>query len=152
MSDLIKYYVCFLNNYNNYFNRIIKGFETLAEYQSAVGEGNYFLYTKQVNYNPKDSVSTEVIMNDCPFEPDYVLYLDADLNIVSRWFVMHSNFSRNKQKSFELRRDVIFDYKENLISSPMFVQKGYLPDSDSFIVNDEGMSLNQIKSKNYGDI
>lgn len=146
MSVSPLYYACFLNNYNNYFNRIIKGFETLAEYQTAVGEGNYFLFSKAINYSPKDNVSTELIMNDCPFEPDYLLILDSELSIVARWFVIRSTFTREKQRKYELRRDVIFDYKESLINAPMFVQKGHLPDSDSFIVNDEGMSLNQIKS------
>lgn len=146
MSVSPTYYACFLNNYNNYFNRIIKGFATLAEYQTEVGTGNFYLYSQPVNYAPNDNVSTELIMNDCPFEPDYLLILNSDLDIVARWFVVHSTITRNGQRKFELRRDLIFDFKEELKDSPMFVQKGYLRDSDAFIVNDEGMSFNQIKS------
>lgn len=146
MSVSPTYYACFLNNYNNYFNRIIKGFATLAEYQTEVGTGNFYLYSQPVNYAPNDNVSTELIMNDCPFEPDYLLILDSNLDIVARWFVVHSTITRNGQRKFELRRDLIYDFKEQLKDSPMFVQKGYLRDSDPFIVNDEGMSFNQIKS------
>ena len=147
MSVSPLYYVCFLNNFNNYFNRIIKGYATLAEYQSAVGEGNYFLYSKAINYNPNDSVSTEIIMNDCPFEPDYLLILNSDMTIKARWFVLESVFTREKQKKFNIRRDVIYDFREQLQNSPMFVQKGMLNDSDSFILNSEGMSFNQIKKE-----
>ena len=146
MSVSPTYYVCFLNNYNNYFNRIIKGFATLAEYQAEVGTGNFYLYSQPVNYAPNDNVSTELIMNDCPFEPDYLLILNSDLEIVARWFVVHSTITRNGQRKFELRRDLIFDFKENLKESPMFVQKGFLRDNDSFIVNDEGMNFNQVKT------
>ena len=140
------YYVCFLKNYNNYFNRIIKGFATLAEYETAVGEGNYFLYSKTINYNPADNVSTELIMNDCPFDPDYVLIMDAELSIVARWFVMESIFTREKQRKFVLRRDVIYDNLEQLMLSPVYVEKGWLKDTDPFIFNPEGMSFNQIKT------
>ena len=147
MSVSPLYYVCLLNNYNNYFNRIIKGYATLAEYQSAVGTDNYFLFSKPINYNPKDNVSTELIMNDCPFEPDYALILNSDMTIAARWFIVHSNFTREKQRKYEMRRDLIYDFKEELKESPMFIQKGYLRDNDSFIVNDEGMSFNQVKKQ-----
>ena len=139
------YYVCFLKNYNNYFNRIIKGFATLAEYETAVGEGNYFLYSKTINYNPADNVSTELIMNDCPFDPDYALIMDAELSIIARWFVVEGIFTREKQRKFTLRRDLIYDFREELRDSPLFVQKGWLSDADPFILNSEGMNFNEIK-------
>ena len=147
MPDTITplYYVCFLKKFNNYFNRIIKGYATLAEYESAVGEGNFYLYSKAINYNPNDSVSTELIMNDCPFDPDYLLILDSNGDIVARWFVLESIFTRNGQRKFDIRRDVLYDYKDKLLRSPVFVQKGKLSDGDPFILNSEGMSFNEIK-------
>lgn len=145
MPTNITYYACFLKNYNNYFNRIIKGFATLAEYETAVGAENYFIYSKAINYNPADNVSTELIMNDCPFDPDYVLILDGELSIVSRWFITESVFTRNKQQKYTLRRDLIYDFREELRDSPLFVQKGWLSDADPFILNPEGMSFNEIK-------
>ena len=139
------YYVCFLKKFNNYFNRIIKGFSTCSEYETAVGEGNYFLYSKAINYNPNDNVSTELIMNDCPFDPDYLLILDTNGDIVARWFVLESIFTREKQRKFSLRRDVLYDYKEKLLTSPVYVHKAKLSDADPFILNSEGMSFNEIK-------
>lgn len=146
MPEQIAYYALFLKNYNNYFNRIIKGFYTADDYIDAVGEGNYFLYSKAINYNPADNVSTELIMNDCPFDPDYLLILDKDDEIVARWFVMESMFTREKQRKFILRRDVVFDNLDDLLDSPAYVQKAMLQDNDPFIFNDEGMSFNQIKT------
>lgn len=148
MPDTITplYYVCFLKKFNNYFNRIIKGYATLAEYESAVGNGNFYLYSKAINYNPNDSVSTELIMNDCPFDPDYLLILDSNGDIVARWFVLESIFTRNGQRKFSIRRDVIFDYLDKLMTSPVYVEKGWLKDTDPFIFNPEGMSFNEIKT------
>ena len=145
MSDTL-FSICFLKKFNNYFNRKIIGYETLAEYQTAVGNNNYFIPLNKISFDPKDNVSTEIIMNDCPFDPDYCLLLDDDLEIVSRWFVMETIFTRKKQYKHSLRRDVIFDNLDNLLDSPVFVQKGWLKDSDPFIFNPEGMSFNEIKS------
>lgn len=142
MPDKI-YYACFLKKFNNYFNRIIKGFATYIEYTNAAED--YFLYSKSINYSPNDNVSTELIMNDCPFDPDYVLILDNELNIVARWFILESVFTREKQRKFSLRRDLIYDFKDKLLNSPVYVQKGMLSDGDPFIFNSEGMSLNEVK-------
>ena len=141
------YYAVFLKKFNNYFNRIIKGFQTLNEYLEAVGEGNYFIYDKPINYNPADNVSTELIMNDCPFDSDYVLILDGEGNIVARWFIMETVFTRSKQYRHTLRRDVIYDNIDNLMDSPIYVEKGWLSEADPFIFNSEGMSFNQIKKE-----
>lgn len=143
----MKYFVYLLKGYNNYFNRIIKGYETIAEYLAELGAGNYFLYSKEVNYNPADNVSTKLVMNDCPFEPDYLIYVDDQSNIISRWFVMETVKTRQGQFEHTLRRDVIYDYHEGLLSSPVYVQKGMLQDNDPFILNSEGMSFNEIKTE-----
>ena len=138
-------FVCLLKKFNNYFNRIIKGYSTLEEYETALGEGNYFVYENAINFNYSDNVSTELIMNDCPFEADYLLLLDKDLTIISRWFILETQYTRNKQYKYSLRRDLVFDFKEQLRDSPAFIQKGMLSDTDPFIFNSEGMSFNQIK-------
>lgn len=142
MADTL-FHVYFLKKFNNYFNRKVIGFETLNEYLEAVEE--YFTPNNAISFNPTDNVSTELIMNDCPFEADYCLITDLEGSIVSRWFVMESVFTRKGQYSHQLRRDVIYDNLDNLYSSPVFVQKGYLKDSDPFIFNSEGMSFNEIK-------
>ena len=143
----MKYYVCLFKKFNNYFNRIIKGYATLSEYQTAVGTGNFYLYANEVNYNPADNVSTELIINDCPFDADYLVYLNDNLAIVSRWFILETVKTRNGQYKHLLRRDVIYEYHNELMSAPVYVQKGMLSDGDPFILNSEGMSFNEIKTR-----
>ncbi len=142
MSDTL-FNAYFLKKFNNYFNRKIIGFATVAEYITAAED--YFLSAAPISFNPSDNVSTELIMNDVPFDADYLLITDLEDNIISRWYIMESVFTRKGQHIYKLRRDVIYDNLENLISSPVFVQKGWLNDSDPFIFNSEGQSYNEIK-------
>ena len=144
MSDTL-FNICFLKKFNNYFNRKVIGFQNLSDYLDAVED--YFIPDHTISFNPADNVSTEIIMNDCPFDADYVLVLDLENNIISRWFCMKTVFTRKGQKNFSLRRDVIYDNLESLIHSPIFVQKGWLKDADPFILNPEGLSFNEIKSQ-----
>ena len=148
------YYVCLLKKFNNYFNRIIKGYAALSDYEDAAEAYYYYADASDnpiaVNFDFADNVSTELVMNDCPFEPDYLLLLTTDenddLQIVSRWFVMETVFTRKGQYKHTLRRDTIYDHLDNLLDSPVFVQKAMLPDSDPMILNSEGMSFNEIKT------
>ena len=148
------YYVCLLKKFNNYFNRIIKGYAALSDYEDAAEAYYYYADASDnpiaVNFDFADNVSTELVMNDCPFEPDYLLLLtpdeNGDLQIVSRWFVMETVFTRKGQYKHTLRRDTIYDHLDNLLDSPVFVQKAMLPDSDPMILNSEGMSFNEIKT------
>ena len=142
MADT-NYNICFLKKFNNYFNRKVIGFSTLADYIAAAEE--YFIPENTISFDPKDNVSTEIIMNNCPFDADYCILLDLEGNIVSRWFVMEVVFIRRGQKTYQLRRDVIYDNLDELMMSPVFVQKGWLKDSDPFIFNSEGMSFNEMK-------
>lgn len=44
-----------------------------------------------------------------------------------------------------LKRDIIADKLEEILTNPCFVEKGYVQDNDPLIFNEEGVSLNQIK-------
>ena len=145
----MKQYYCFLERFNNYFNRKIIKFDTLAEYKNASKD---FFIPEDSNssmipfdFNPNDNITTEIIVNDVPFDPDYFLLLDAEANIVQRWFVIEQKRNRQGQWLYQLKRDVISDNLDSILDSPIFVQKGMLPESDKFILNNEGMSFNQIK-------
>lgn len=50
----------FLATYNNYYNRRYRKHSTLAEYISAVG--GQCLFLQNINFNPGDGVTTEVIL------------------------------------------------------------------------------------------
>ena len=117
------YSVCLIRKYNNYFNRIIKGFKTFDEYVSNIDPDDLYVYPKQINFSFEDNISTELIINDCPFAADYLLLLETNGEINSRWFVLEEVYTRNKQRKYVLRRDVVFDFKDKLLSSRAFIQK-----------------------------
>lgn len=134
----------FLKNFNNYFNRKIRGYDLIASYLLDVGITGYS-QKNDINWNPHDCVSAEIIMNEVEFRPDYLLVTEDGV-ITSRWFVINTTRTRAGQYKYSLRRDIIFDKIESIKSAPIFVQKGFIQDEeDPFILNDEGMSFNQIK-------
>ena len=146
----MKEHYCFLEKFNNYFNRKIIMFNSLEDYEEASkdffipvdAEGGMLPF----DFNPNDNVTTEIIANGVPFTPDYLLILDNEGNINSRWFVMEEVRNRKGQWTYTLKRDVIADHIDSLYDAPIFVQKGMLSEDDPMILNDEGMSFNQVKT------
>lgn len=130
--------------YNNYYNRIVKKESSLSAYlEYQVGEP---LQTV-INWNPRDGVSTEQILNSWTYEtPDYLLVVENN-EIVSRWFVIESEYLRNGQYKVSLYRDVVVDNYDSIISAPCFIEKA-VPQSirDPAIYNNEDMTFNQIKT------
>jgi len=105
-----------------------------------------FKIDENINFNPNDDIAAEILSNDISFHPDFLLVLDNENNIISRWFVIHDLRARNGQYKFQLQRDIISDYLSEILTSPVFVQKGMLEETDLFVVNNEGMRVNQIKT------
>ena len=136
--------IILLENFNNYFNRKIKLFTDIDDYLDYEYDS-----AKDLEFNPNNDVSTEIVFNysQLTINPNYLLVCenDSDLAIVSRWFILESTRLRNGQYRLKLRRDVIADNFNALLTAPIFVQKGWLRDTDPFIFNSEGMSFNQVK-------
>ena len=147
----MKNHYCFFENFNNYFNRKIKKYDSLEDYESR--SSNYFIPLNkesapvEFDFNPNDNVATEVIVNDIPFDPDYCLILDSELNIVSRWFVIEQVRNRHGQWVYSLKRDVVADNINRVLTSKFFCEKGTLMNDDPMIINDEGVRVNQIKKE-----
>lgn len=129
--------------YNNYYNRVCKREDTLSDYLDyLVGEP----VQSVINWNPRDGVDTEQILNSWNYHtPDYLVVTDDSNNIVSRWFVIDADYQRNSQYRLRLHRDVIVDNYEAVLNSTAFIEKGYLPNNNPLIFNNENMGFNQIK-------
>ena len=149
---MAKQHYCFLERFNNYFNRKLIKKESLEDYQSASADsfipvdanGNMTPF----DFNPNDNITTEIIANGVPFDPDYFLLLDSDGEIVSRWFVLEQKRNRQGQWLYFLRRDVLADSLDTLINAPLFVEKGMIKDYQSpLLLNNEDVNVNQIKKK-----
>ena len=132
-------------DYNTYGNRIVKKEDTLA---------NYLEYetAREVtaNFNPNDGVNTVQVLNNKTHDVgNYLIVVDNNSNIVSRWFVMESIYKRDGQHFVKLHRDLMVDYWEGVKSAPCFIEKATVPSTDSAIFNKENMTFNQIKSGEY---
>ena len=144
-----------LLHYNNYFNRkVLKAGDLLADYIAV--DPDYISITG-VNFNPADGVVTEQIVGKGEAQVagkeldgyDYLLVINADDQtspVVSRWFIIDRDRTRDGQYRLGLRRDVIVDNYDATVSATTFIEKGIITDvNDPLIYNKENMTYNQIK-------
>ena len=143
-----------LLHYNNYFNRTIKvPGNTLADYTAL--DANYTTISA-ANFNPADGVSTSLIVGKGEAATvgkelhsyDYLLVVDDDTNhtVLSRWFIIDENNTRDGQYHISLRRDVIIDHYDDIKNAPTFIEKGMISSTtDPLLYNSESMTYNQIK-------
>ena len=156
-----------LKGFNNYFNRIIKKHSTLAEY---ITNSDAYYDFSDINFNPNDGVTTTQVIGSTTQQqtggpdpvplawehdgnPDYIIAYETQKvgnttinTIKSRWFIVESVRTRNGQYSLKLKRDSIADHFDTLQTAPAFIKKGTVSDDNPLILNDEGISVNQIKS------
>lgn len=138
-----------LSNYNNYYNRTYKKENTYQDYIAVEGVGYVLGISQSYNFNIQDEINLQHVFN-CEFlnggEPNYCLLLDeTDDSIVSRWFVVEWEKVRGNQYHALLRRDLLADNYDAITASPAFIEKGYVPDTDSAVFNKEDMTFNQVK-------
>lgn len=141
----------YLISWYPYSSRREARFPTLAEYATYCGSHGMDAEQQafpSLNFIEGDGLDTEIVLND-PFEKaNYVLVM-GDSGISSRWFVMQKTRTTNyssKQYSLRLHRDVLSDFRETALKTPMFIEKGRLTDNYSpLLFNKEGMTFNQIK-------
>lgn len=131
--------------YNNYYDRLIK---TETSYSNFL-----LLEMDNIQFNDSDGVSTEVILEDFTDkldgrEPNYLLVYNGTV-LSSRWFILDKIRTRSGQWRVSLRRDLLADYKDSVLSSTAFIEKGTLSAEDPFIFNDENFTFNQIKTAEY---
>lgn len=137
-----------LQGYNSYTNRIAKRHNTADEY---VANSENWALRENMNFNPNDGVRTQIVYNYTATElcsPNYVVVLDDNATVVSRWFVMEEIRQRNGQIVAILKRDLIADWWDYIIGAPCFIEKATLNYNDPFIFNKENMTYNQIKDEN----
>ena len=142
-----------LLHYNNYFNRIIKKENTIADYKAADAD---YKEVSNINFNPGDGVNTSLVLglgqNGSLFDGEEFDYLVAyevvdNANVInSRWFIIEQDRERAGQFELTLKRDVLADNYTDVVNSPIFLEKGFINDvNDPLLYNSESMNLNQIK-------
>lgn len=155
--------ILLLRGFNNYFNRKVRKYSTLADYRT---NSNAYMEFDNINFNPNDGVVTELIVgnenqkeNSSPLDwenigtPDYCICFENEGDpavavIRSRWYVLESVRTRSGQYRIALKRDSIVDDITAILNSKVFVEKGMIQnESDPLIFNRESMTYNQIKDR-----
>lgn len=132
--------------YNNYYNRKVKKEGSISDYGTPI----YTETGTNLNFNPNDGVNALYVAgragNPYNGKADYILYSENNTSITSRWFIIEQTRTLKNQYKCQLRRDVLVDYYDQTLSADVFVEKAILPDSNPLIYNDEGITVNQIKT------
>lgn len=129
--------------WNNYYNRTYKPFSLTDASNALVGA------ILNVNgFNPNDGVDTEQMtgLNTFTEIPDYCVVLNGT-EIISKWFVIECQRTRQGQYKLSLHRDLISDYYQEIMEAPVFIEKGWLPYNSPLIFNREQMTYNKVKTK-----
>lgn len=136
-----------LLQFNNYFNREVKG-ETYSDLGDYLANGaNVCGQIKNMTlWNPNDGVETTITsILDLYAIPDYAV-VEEDGVIIQRWFVIEATRSRASQYRLKLHRDVIADnFDKIMANSDNYVLRGWCDVSNNAIYNNEPMTFNQIK-------
>ena len=141
---------CLLLQFNNYFNKKVKYYATVDDYISHANNAEYS--TTQNGkvaditcWNPNDGIDTVLNVRwHGKWNPDYLLIIE-DGKINSRWFIKEPKFLSKGNYNFVLRRDVIADRYEHVLTAPCFIEKGHVDAESPLIFNKEDFACNQIK-------
>ena len=131
----------YLLKYNNYYNRIVKRYETIQEYENE----DVLAAIGGVNFNPNNDIQTTQVVNYNGETPNYLIAVNDDNTIASRWFVISHTRIRSGQYNLVLYRDIIADHYDDVLNQPMFIEKATVGIGDTAIFNNENMGFNQIK-------
>ena len=152
--------------YNAYYNRFYKFEDSLQDYLDNSEGSDYLL--QNVNFNPADGINTThvvgigeidgyLLFDDYSFtyallieyDPELktreAIYADENTKILSKWFILDNDRTRGGQYRIALRRDVLVDYKKQIVKSPIFVERGILDEISAITLNNEDVKVNQIK-------
>ena len=139
----------YIYSYNNYYNRIVKKVgDNISDYQEFL---HYGPVQGVYGFTPGDGVNTQQVIgsNSMMYDGkgDYLIAHNPDTGeIDSRWFIISVDRTRNGQWILTLHRDLIADYYDIIVDSPMFIEKATLNADSPLIFNSENMSVNQIKT------
>lgn len=142
-------YNIYLLSYNNYYNRQVKKLDTIQDYV----DGGYVInVVNDVNFEMADGIASKLIVNYqyVTKEPDYVLIAEKPTTTnpnpkFTRWFIIDSDLTRGSQYEFAVKRDICVDYNDLLLNSTYFIERGYVPDSNDLVFNNEHQAFSQIK-------
>lgn len=135
--------------YNNYFNRQTKPHRTITSWFLPYQIGST-VGVQLFNYG--DGVDTTQVVNTTGWVnenrvPDYCVVEDQTNSSRQCWYVVEWKYLRKGQYEATLKRDVLSENYDIIITAPMLIKKGTVASSnDPAMFNSEGQAYNQIKS------
>ena len=135
--------------YNNYFNRQTKPHRTTTNWFLPYQIGST-VGVQLFNYG--DGVDTTQVVNTSAWVnenrvPDYCVVEDQTNGSRQYWYVVEWKYLRRGQYEATLKRDVLSENYDIIITAPMLIKKGTVASSnDPAMFNSEGQAYNQIKS------
>jgi len=144
----------YLLQFNNYFNKQVKVFKTLDEYMPfVVYNGDEYKLNNNA-FVPGDGITVpELVVNTPSADYDYLLVVDEERNITSRWFVVEAHYVKGEgvrttgQYTISLHRDLLADYYDEVVVAPVFIEKATIPPTNKLIFNSENFFTNQVKKR-----
>lgn len=137
----------YLLQYNNYFNRTVKG-EAFYNIDNYTDNGATIVgqITNMSLWNPNDGVNTTITSTlGLTAIPDYCIVCDG-VAVLQRWFVIEAKRIQGQQYRLTLHRDVLADnYTEIMSNEDNYVERGWCDVSSDIIYNGEPLTFNQIK-------
>lgn len=140
-------------HFNNYYNRQVKFYDSIDKYPGYL----YIESGSNLNFNPNDGVNTTFTAGRAgnPYygHADYCIITEPHPTIsgieviVSRWFIIEQKRNLKGQYTLQLRRDVLVDYYNQVITAPTYIEKATLRDDNPLIYNSENISVNRIKTE-----
>lgn len=140
-------------HFNNYYNRQVKFYDSIDKYPGYL----YIESGSNLNFNPNDGVNTTFTAGRAgnPYygHADYCIITEPHPTIsgveliVSRWFIIEQKRNLKGQYALQLRRDVLADYYDQVITAPTYIEKATLRDDNPLIYNSEDVSVNRIKTE-----
>ena len=138
-------------NYYSYDSRKHNRYGTeLSQYLSA--DNNPIIYEDLININWGDGVNAYIPCINLPNDDmlglgkNYLVVVNNNGTIHSRWYVMESGYTMKGQYQITLRRDLISDHLDKVVSTKCMINRGWLLTGDRRIYKPEGFQLNQVKT------
>lgn len=138
-------------NYYSYESRKHNRYGTeLNQYLAA--DDNPITYQDLININWGDGVTAYIPCINLPNDDmlglgkNYLVVANDNSTIHSRWYVMESGYTMKGQYQITLRRDLIADHLDKVISTKCMINRGWLLTGDKRLYKPEGFSFNQVKT------
>lgn len=133
-------------NFKNYTDRICNRLETVNEYRQ------YALHELlDIQFNMGDGIRTTQIVNvDLATSGNYLVVSENNV-VLSRWYIMETDWLRMGQVRLHLKRDVIDDYILDIKDKDFIIKRGLIsPDAGQElspeIFNDEAIKVNRVRA------